>query len=270
MALFKTSNGNIISYTLQGKGQPVLLLHGFGEDHNVFNQLSESIHQNASLIIPDIPGSGASELIDPTQPGIDHLASDFWELVAHLNVITSIVIIGHSMGGYIGLAMAEQKPSAIKALGLFHSTAYADSAEKVEARTKSIAFIQEHGPALFLKQTTPNLFSVGFTQNNASFITGFVKENSNFSSEALVYYYNSMINRPNRTAILKSADYPILMIIGKHDKAVPYIDGLEQSYLAKETHVLILENTAHMGMFEEPQKVTNFVKTFLQNIEIQG
>ena len=66
-----------------------------------------------------------------------------------------------------------------------------------------------------------------------------------------------MINRPDRTAVLKNFNKPILFIIGEHDKAVPFEQSMQQCYLPAIAHVHILRNSAHMGMFEETEKVNN-------------
>ena len=63
------------------------------------------------------------------------------------------------MGGYITLAFAEKYPGQLSALGLFHSSAFADSEEKKAIRRKGIDFIKQHGAFEFLKTSTPNLFS---------------------------------------------------------------------------------------------------------------
>ena len=64
-----------------------------------------------------------------------------------------------------------------------------------------------------------------------------------------------MINRPDRTAVLKTFLKPILFIIGEHDKAVPFEQSMQQCYLPAISHVHILRNSAHMGILEETDKV---------------
>ncbi len=73
-----------------------------------------------------------------------------------------MVLIGHSMGGYISMAFAEKYPDKLSGLGLFHSSSYADSPEKKESRDKNILFIQKNGAALFVEQAIPGLFSDEF------------------------------------------------------------------------------------------------------------
>ena len=84
-----------------------------------------------------------------------------------------------------------------------------------------------------------------------------------FRSEALAQYYQAMIDRPDRTAVLKNAGCPVLFIIGEYDMAVPFQQGLQQSYLPARSHINILRNSAHMGMLEETKKVNEILVEFL-------
>ena len=108
------------------------------------------------LIVPDLPGAGKSDMIDDMS--MEGMA-EMLKAIIDKEKISSFVLIGHSMGGYITLAFAEKYPQYLIKFGLFHSTAYADNEEKKAIRRKGIDFIKEHGAFEFLKNTTPNLFS---------------------------------------------------------------------------------------------------------------
>ena len=72
-----------------------------------------------------------------------------------------------------------------------------------------------------------------------------------------------MINRPDRTAVLKNFGKPILFIIGEDDLAVPFQQSLQQCYLPDRSHIHILRNSAHMGMLEEPAKLNQALFHFI-------
>ena len=57
-------NGKKIFYTVTGNGKPVLLVHGFGETGEVWNKQIDYLKEDFKLIVPDLPGSGQSEMID--------------------------------------------------------------------------------------------------------------------------------------------------------------------------------------------------------------
>lgn len=248
-----------IGYRISGSGKPVILIHGFGEDGDVWKNQVPFLEKHCTLIIPDLPGSGKSELI--TDMSIEGMAGCI-KAITDEEKINSATVLGHSMGGYITLAFAEKKPALINAFGLIHSSAYADSEEKKEARRKSIEFIKAHGAYDFLKTAIPGLF---YQPENNKDCEALVEAGINFTPEALIAYYTAMINRPDRTAVLTSYTQPILFIMGQYDKAVPFEHSLSQSHLPQQSHITILRNSAHMGMYEEAEKT---VKAILQFLEI--
>ena len=257
-----TIGGKKIYYRSFGKGQVVILVHGFGEDGSVWQNQIDTL-KDFHVIIPDIPGSGKSEMIDDMS--MEGLAQWVYELLKHL-VIENCVIIGHSMGGYITLAFAEKYRELLKGFGLFHSSAFADSDEKKETRKKGIDFITKNGEFEFLKTATPNLYSPATKEKNPQLIEQQIASLHNFSGAALVSYYEAMMQRPDRTEILKTTKVPVLFIAGKYDNAVPLADVLKQCFLPSLAYIHILEHSGHMGMQEEPNESNEILLNFVKSI----
>lgn len=263
-----TYRSSKIFYRITGKGKPVVLIHGFGEDGNIWDKQVDFLKDQFQLIVPDLPGSGRSELVK------DADIETYCEIIKEIVTIElqflrqpaeGAVMLGHSLGGYITLAFAEKYPGMLDSFGLVHSTAFADSEEKKAARLKSIEFIKKYGSYDFLRNTIPGLFNPsGRWERPDGYIEELVEKGKNFSPEALVQYYQAMIRRPDRTAVLKNFSKPILFIIGEHDNAVPFAQSLQQCYLPVQSHIHILRNSAHMGMLEETEATNNFLLGFLQ------
>lgn len=259
---FSYQDSNIF-YRVTGAGKPVVLLHGFGEDGDIWANQIEFLKDHYQLIIPDLPGSGKSELI--TDMSIVGMAECIKELlnieVLEATTTEGVSLIGHSMGGYIALAFAEKHAALLNSFGLVHSSAYADAEEKKEARQKSIEFIKANGAYEFLKTAIPGLF---YQPENNKACNDLVTAGKNFTADALIAYYTAMINRPDRTEVLKTFTQPILFIMGQYDKAVPFDQSMEQSHLPNQAHIHILRNSAHMGMLEETEKTNAALLNFLQ------
>ncbi len=247
-----------------GNGKPVLLLHGFGEDGNVWKNQVEHLKDRYFLIVPDLPGSGQSEMIDDMS--MEGMAELMKFILASLPSKGEACIIGHSMGGYITLAFADKYPEWLSAFGLFHSSSFADSDEKKAARRKSIEFIRQNGGAEFLKTAIPNLFADHSKEQFPGIIEELVKKGGNFSDMALVSYYEAMISRPDRSVVLQEAAVPVLFIMGKYDNAVPFADTLKQSHLSEKSYIHILRKSGHMGMLEEPGASNRILDKFLLEI----
>lgn len=257
--------GKKIFYRVTGNGRPVMLVHGFGETGDVWKQQVEFFKNDLTLIVPDLPGSGQSGITaDMSMEGMAEILKTI--LAAELPTTgkeNKVTMIGHSMGGYITLAFAEKYSEMLDAFGLFHSTAYADTEEKKATRRKGMAFIGEHGAFEFLKTSTPNLFSPRYRDENPESVGEFVESLNNFLPGALVLYYESMIKRPDRTAILKKSRMPVLFIMGEFDNAIPLQDGLKQCHLPERAYINILHRSGHMGMLEETDKSNRLLKEFL-------
>ena len=258
--------GHELVYEISGKGTSVMLVHGFTEDRRIWDPLLAGIENKYKWIIPDIPGSGDS----PYNSSLKRI-SDFAEFIIAVmenEEIKELVLIGHSMGGYISLAFAEKYPEKIRALGLFHSSAYPDSEEKKESRDKNIRFIQHHDPLIFVEQSIPGLFSDSFKAEHPEEIRKLIDLYANFKRESLVQYLDAMKNRPSTTDVLVSITKPVLFIMGEEDKAVPIKDSLELCHLPRISYIHILTRTAHMGMIENTSLCNSFVDRFLEQIPV--
>ena len=256
-----TIGGKKIFYRTVGKGKPVLLLHGFGETSSIWDETITHLSDKCRLIVPDLPGSGASELLAETT--IEGMAEVMFQLLKSEVNDEKAIIIGHSMGGYITLALADAHPEVFRALGLFHSTAYADSEEKKTTRRKGIEFIEKNGAYEFLKASIPNLFAPGSKSRFSNVIDELIEAGNNFSPEALVSYYEAMMKRPDRNNVLKTMKIPILFILAKHDTAVPLQDGLTLCHLPDLSYIHVLHQSGHMGMLEEANRTNRILTDFI-------
>ncbi|HTI91041.1 MAG TPA: alpha/beta hydrolase [Puia sp.] len=252
---------NTLFYRDEGKGLPVILLHGFAEDGSIWNKQTDQLKANYRLLIPDLPGSGrSSALTDETS--MEKMAEDL-VLMLDREDLQHCVLIGHSMGGYISLAFAEKYPERLRGLGLFHSTAYADTEEKRSARRKSIDFIQKNGSSPFIRQSTPNLFAPETRKDHPELVNEMIDRYSSFLPASLVHYYEAMIRRPDRTAILEQTKKPVLFVIGSHDQAVPPQQALQQSHIPALSHIHLLNRSGHVGMLEEPGQSYRILQSYL-------
>lgn len=254
----------MLHFQTYGTGFPMLLLHGFAEDGNIWQNQIAFLKNHFKLIIPDLPGSGFSPMLDG-EIGIDDYANEI-KILLDKEGINQCILLGHSMGGYISLAFAEKNPEYLKGLGLIHSTAFADSEEKKQIRLRGIKTIEEYGSFQFLKTTTPNLFADKFKNEKTEILEKFIEEGNNFTKQSLKQYYRAMMQRPDRTMVLKKSKVPVLIIAGLEDRAIPVNDLLQQAHMPQVSYFHILKNVAHMGMWEDPEKTNRLLASFAHEI----
>ncbi|MBX3241692.1 MAG: alpha/beta hydrolase [Chitinophagaceae bacterium] len=245
----------------------VMLIHGFGEDGSIWENQVALLCDDFRLIVPDIPGSGDSPCLEIAgDQQIMDVYADILLNILRKEEITNCTLIGHSMGGYIALSFLRHYEELTNGLGLVHSTAFADSGERIEMRKKGITFIQKFGAHDFLKQSIPNLFAAPFTTAHREFIEKLIEKAADFSDKALIQYYRAMIARPDSTDILEKYRKPVLFIIGEEDKSVYLQDSLKQCHIPKISHIKILPNAAHMGMWEAKDQVNLYLEEYLKII----
>jgi pimeloyl-ACP methyl ester carboxylesterase len=239
-----------VAYEDTGKGKVLVLIHGFAEDATVWRHQVKTLQEKFRLIVPDLPGSGLSPLwLEKEALTMDILAQIVEAILEHER-IAHCCCIGHSMGGYATLAFAEAFPGYLKGWGLFHSTAFADSPEKQQARRNGIAAIQANGVAPFLTQMLPGLFGAAFKEAHADDIEALIQRSSSMSGAALIQYYEAMLERPDRRKVLEASAVPVLLILGAQDNVVPFTEGLQLAALSTTTFLHALPEAAHMGMWE--------------------
>jgi pimeloyl-ACP methyl ester carboxylesterase len=266
---FSEFGGKKIFFRAEGAGNPVVLLHGFGEDGRIWDNQVKTLRERYRVFVPDLPGSGKSEMLDEPA-SMENFAEAMQAVI--LDEIqkegnTTFSLIGHSMGGYITLAFAEKYPESLNAFGLFHSSAYSDNEEKIQTRKKGIEFIRKNGSEAFLKTSIPNLFSEKSKLDQPQLPEQLLSVSKNITPDALIGYYEAMIRRPDRTEVLKNFTRPVLFIAGVHDSAVPLPAVLEQCHLPAISTVNFLQNSGHMGMWEEPELSNDYLLSFLRFVD---
>jgi pimeloyl-ACP methyl ester carboxylesterase len=253
-------NGLVVNYLDEGSGSVIMLIHGFAEDSAVWAGQTDFLKQHYRTIVPDIPGSGQSEY-NPELISIDDYADVIYAL-AIAEKIENFILLGHSMGGYISLAFAEKYSRLLTGFGFVHSTAFADSEEKKQNREKGIRVMGEYGSLAFIKNTTHNLFTAEYKKLQADKIAQLIDKGASFKVEALQQYYRAMMTRPDRTRVLKNSNAPVLFIAGSEDVAVPLSDTLRQVHMPATSFIHVLENTGHMGLWEQETKTNECIYAF--------
>jgi pimeloyl-ACP methyl ester carboxylesterase len=256
-----------LAYYDEGKGkQTLLLIHGFGEDHRIWENQIEFLSAQYRIIAPNIPGVHCKPLAlhHSQAPSIRMYVEVLHELMHHLD-IEQYYIVGHSMGGYIGLSFADDYVNHVHGLLLLHSTTYEDNEAKKTSRMKVAEFIQEWGVSKYLETATPNLFGDAFKKSNPAAIQDVIDSGLGTSQEAMIQFVFVMRNRKSMTHLLHQNTVPIWMIVGEADLAVTIQDSLEQIKLLPSSNSLVLKNVGHMGMLEATEQVNQFIHQCIQS-----
>lgn len=251
----------MLHYKQSGSGYPVVLIHGFCENNTCFNKQVLLLNElGIQTITPDLPGFGgsASSVVSTMEAMADELAKLLTDIRAQ-----KYVLVGHSMGGYVSLALAKKHPDLIAGIGLLHSTAAADTEVRKQKRDQSIRFISQHGVDAFVSNFIPPLFAPNFPEKNL--VAEAVNEAKRTTVEGLCGALIGMKNRPDSTSFISQLQTPVMYIAGQHDTLIPLKAVYEQSALLKNGTIHILRDSAHMGMIEEPEKCAAHIASFVRD-----
>jgi pimeloyl-ACP methyl ester carboxylesterase len=245
----------------EGQGdQTVVLIHGFCEDHRVWDGFVGPLAQAHRVLAVDLPGFGQSPLLDrPLQ--MAHLAEALQAtLVAH--GVERPLLVGHSLGGYVALAYARLYPGELAGLGLFHSSALPDSDERRQARDRVAADVRANGPQGFVRTLIPGLFAPEARAQHRPTIDWLVAEGSRLAPEAVAQTAEAMRDRPDSREVLQALAVPVLWVVGQADPVIPLEASLAQVALARDSTVHLLGGVGHMGMYEAPERTLRAVTDF--------
>jgi len=257
---YRFRNRNI-HYTQTGDGTPVVLLHGFCEDRRIWHDFQTDLARDYQVIAIDLPGFGQSETLE--NASINNYAEGVRAIIEQLN-LQDLILIGHSMGGYVALAFAEKNASSLLGLGLFHSHPFADEADKKDARTKAAEFVKTHGAGTYTSQLLPKLFAPDFSKKHPEIIRQLVENAASYTNEGIVAALQAMRDRPDRSAVLQTLQCPVLFIIGEKDTAVSQEYSSAQTHLPQTAAIHILPKVGHMGMFEASEETLKIVRDFIR------
>lgn len=278
---FAEVNGIKICYEILGKGDPVVLVHGFSDRKEHFRAQIGDLAKHFKVIRFDNRGAGKSDRPEGTYT-MEVYTDDINGLLDHLN-IDKTNIIGHSLGGMIVQNFTLKYPHRINKVVLINTIPGITPPgvppdQGVEMyRKNSIAGLEA------LKNSPINAFLAGA---KASYSRGFwkqMKENTKkkfhgiWSVEDLVE--EKTIYGPTETDYIHQAEAlkthnvyerlhkiknEVLIIAAEKDRSCPKIINEKMHELLPNSKLIVLENAAHQSILEYPHIINQHIIEFLK------
>jgi pimeloyl-ACP methyl ester carboxylesterase len=249
-----------LSYIEQGQGMPLVLLHGFPFNGSLWQHQMRSLSDACRVIVPDLRGFGRSEAAEGTYE-MTLLAQDVLQLLDAL-AIQKAVIIGHSMGGYVTLALWRLAAERFSALGLVASHVWADSDAQRQGREQLIAQVMERGADAVVEALLPRLFAPKLPKD-APIVRQARAMMLAARSISLTSALRGMMNRPDSSDLLPQIAVPTLILCGDSDPILPLERAEEMARLLPNATLITVQDAAHMPMLEQPQATAAAIRHFL-------
>ncbi|UYZ62781.1 alpha/beta fold hydrolase [Hymenobacter weizhouensis] len=240
----------------------ILFVHGYLESSEIWNEFVQELPDTYQVLRPNLPGYGP----EPGRVGDYSLeaAADFLRQQLTEAGVGRVLLVGHSMGGYVSLAFAEKYPGLVAGLCLFHSSSLPDADEDRERRTRNSAFIEEHGVAAFADEFLKPQLSAAHRESMEHHVEQLKRIAAAVPQETALGSLDAIAQRPDRRDVLEKATYPVLFIAGKDDRAVPPEKTHEESLLPDHCMVLWLARVGHLGFLERPDATRRAVEGFAE------
>lgn len=248
-----------ISYTDTGKGKAIVLLHGFLENKKMWREYIELFSEKYRVVAIDLLGHGESDCLGYVHKMEDN-ANAVNAVLENLN-IEKATIVGHSMGGYVGLAFAELFPEKIQKLVLLNSTSKEDSEERKQNRTRAIKAVKQNYVS-FVSLAIANLFSENNRTRLAEEIEKVKTEALKTPLQGIIASQEGMKIRKDREELVRKNLFPILFILGKKDPVLNYEESLSQ--IEDTTAELVSFEDGHMSQIENKEELKAVLLNFFE------
>lgn len=267
MEKFVMAGDTPVRYADAGKGtQTVVLLHGYLESIEVWDDFAGALGKDYRVIRVDLPGHGFSDWGGREVVGIDYMA-DTVAAVLEIAGVERCTVVGHSMGGYVALSLAANHPENVAGLVLFHSSPNADTPEKAANRQREIDLV-EAGKKEMLARVNPGK---GFAEANlrrcSEAIEDLAEQVMMTEDAAIVAILKGMSQRKDRNEDMRRLGIPQLMIFGLCDNFIPVAAAESMALAQPQARVAWLKNSGHMGFVEQPAESLEILKDFLAEVD---
>jgi pimeloyl-ACP methyl ester carboxylesterase len=263
-------HGRTISYFdsahTDSQARVLLLMHAFPLGAGMWEGQVKALPPGWRIIAPDVRGFGGSTIDDPDDtPRLDDYARDAIDLLHELG-ITTAVVGGLSMGGYVALAIARRQPSVVAALLLADSRATADTPEGRANRRGMLALVEREGPSGVSRDMMPKLLGETTRASRPTvepLVRRLIKQQSPAAIRGAIF---RMMERPDSLDVLQSLTVPVSIIVGDEDVLTPVNDSRQMHAAAHGSELVVMPQTGHLSNLERPDLFNQIVHGFLARL----
>ncbi len=250
-----------IAYEVLGSGPPVVLLHSFPMNHEIWLPAIQPLISDFRLVLPDLRGHGDSELGEGPALMEKH-AADIVRIMDDAE-IRRAPLVGNSIGGYAIFEFWRRFRERVSGLVLCNTRAQADTREERNTRLQSAATVLETGTEPFFASQLTRLLGKTTQYSRPDLVEGALRMMRKTSAENIAMVQRGMAARPDSLATSKTIDVPTLIITGTEDilTGVPQAEVMHQNIAGSE--LKIVNKAGHYSPWEQPEEIGRLLRQFL-------
>ncbi len=248
--LFFNSAGVRIHYTIEGKGDPVVLIHGWGVDLEwnwAEPGIIKSLADRCRVIAFDSRGHGRSDKPhDPQQYGMN-MVTDVIRLLDHLK-IQKAHIVGYSMGGMIAEVLLAEYPERVRTATIGGFGWEDDEGYRTRRLSTAESLEQGKGIRPAVEALTPPGEKAAAAEQMEAINKWFLDRND---PAALAAIARGNADLHAAEAKLRANKLPVLAVVGELDPLRPSVDKLAS--IMPNVRVAVVPGANHMFAARRPE-----------------
>ena len=246
-----------------GADQPVLFVHGYPLNRQMWLPQVQALADVARVLAPDLRGHGESQATLGTY-SMDLLADDLALFLDALGIGQPVVLCGLSMGGYVAMAFYRRYAARLAGLILTATRSAADSPEARQNRDRAALQARQGGVTAITEAMLPKLLSPHSSENKPELVEYVRAMMMATSMEAILGDLEGLKSRPDSTQMLAELRLPTLIIHGADDQIIPVEEARTMHNAIPDSRLEILPEAGHLPNLEQPERFNGVVRQFLQ------
>ena len=248
-----------------GRGMPVLLVHGFPLDHSMWQPQIDGLKGEFRIIAPDLRGFGQSGVTSGTVT-MEQFADDLAALLDALKIQEPIVFCGLSMGGYIAWQFWRRHAQRLRALVLCDTRAVADTEEAARGRVSTAQQVVTAGLSSLAESMIPKLFAEPTRTERKDVVEATRRVILSSPPEGIAAALRGMAARPDVTKELPEIKVPTLVVCGEHDVISPVAEMRKIATAIPHASFEVIPQAGHMCPIENSSVFNAALRKFLESL----
>lgn len=268
-----TLDGVRVCYLDVGRGEPVLLLHGYPQSHRCWRHQIDDLAQTHRVIAPDWPGFGSSERRLEVAPLYAAEAERIGKLADQLG-LQRFNLITHDYGGHLALGFMSRSPERVLRFAVINSRAHATFSPRFYRFSVFQHWFASHALSRAVARRLPigSLHRRGFerylrlgcfTRAELNDYLSWMDDRAGRDYYLHFFTHYHVPTRPELAAVLPTIRCPTAIIWGTRDPYIPLATAHELAERIPNATLTLLDGADHFPMEERPREVSEALRELL-------
>jgi 3-oxoadipate enol-lactonase len=245
----------------------VLLLHGLGGDHTVWDAQVPELAREFQVVAPDLRGHGRSPNPEGSTYSFAELEGDVAQLLDELGA-ASAHVVGLSAGGFLALRLALDRPARVRSLTLIGSSVHCDNHTKGVSQRWSDTY-RDEGFDAYLLRLVKDLYYPDFVEAHPELLDRLRAQQSTQDLAAAMAWARAVRTFDLRGRLLKISQ-PTRILQGMDDGVVDGSHGRLLRVSIPGADLKLFAQTGHLVPIERPVETTEAIREFVRQVEARA